>query len=140
MDFIRFIVRSVRGSHFNPCKNRNRRSELKSCHSDTDSRGSCYGVAYGFRDTFPERNHRNRKEKLDFPDSFRACDWSVLALLLQGSSNRRSVKSRSCRQDERRDNPDSRFHLPSRKIHSKIGFRLHPDRSGNSDYGALKQD
>lgn len=67
--------------------------EFGNCHSnhgDTD-----HGMRHGIFNKCTEWNYRNQQEKLDIFNSLRACNGSLLALLLQSIADWRSIKGRT---------------------------------------------
>ena len=94
---LRDIVCSVRSTHFNTGKSRDRRSKLKSCYGAEDSGRIDHGMGNGLSDKRAVGTLGDQQKELDLSDPFGPGDRCVMVMLLQGTSDRRRFKGRTYR-------------------------------------------
>ena len=86
------IVRRICGAYLYTGEDRHRRRQFQSGNGDQNRGRRGDGLGDGVSDECARRHFGDRQEKLGVPDSVRPGDRCVMAMLLQGLANRRSVK------------------------------------------------
>ena len=94
-------------------------------------------MGHGVSDKHTRRHIGDQQKKLDVPDSFRAGDRRVMALLLPCPADRGGIQGGADRQIERGDHPHTGFCFSARRVYGKVAGRLCADRGGNAGYGYL---
>src|ERR1700730_5244569 len=98
--YLGFIVGFFRGRYGSAGKDWCERDQFQS--GDCDSHGCDSCLRLGGCDVYqPAAAFSNQQENLDLSDSFRAGDWTVLAVLLPSPAARRGLACRSGRQAQR---------------------------------------
>ena len=86
--YIRIIVCNFRSINFDFSKDWNRWRKLQSGNSNSDSCRFADGLGYGFSYQYTGWHPRYQQKKLDIFDFIRTGNRCVLAVLLQGFTNR----------------------------------------------------
>ena len=88
-------------------------------------------MGHGLPDRRAEGDRADRAEELAVPHPFRACDRSVMAVLLQSASDGGCVQGGADRQVERAHNVVARIYLPARTVYGEIHCGMCADWGGN---------